>query len=382
LTINKNSSSQFEVVSVDPLSETQAGGEWQRLCDASLDPNPFFAPAFLLSYLENMPGPAVRLNVVRNKSSGAWMIAAPIGRRRLGLVLPVNATWATEYAPLGTPLMHPEAGPDAVQMFLETSAGPTNILAIPYLPLDSQTAKRLTEVSLAQMSIAAETERAGHGAGSHGQAQLAEAFSGKRRKEMRRLLRRLGDHGEVRFETLTGLDVCSGFDAFLELEQKGWKGRSGTALLSQPQTSSFARAAIENRAKTNGVRIDQLWAGDKLIASLVLFREGGNVYSWKIAFDEVYARYSPGAQIALQALRENLSQPGFKEADSLAIPGHSMIEPLWRGKLRTGTLLISSGSLNGARQALCAADLSLEQVLRRVGRSVKKRIGAYTSARA
>ncbi|CTQ56705.1 Protein involved in cellulose biosynthesis (CelD) [Roseibium album] len=382
MTIDKNSSSPFEVVSVDPLDETLAGEAWQQLCEASLDPNPFFAPAFLRPFLENMPGQAVRLVVVRNKASGEWMIAAPVGRRRLGLVLPVNATWATEYAPLGTPLMRPEAGSDAVQLFLKASAGPTKILAIPYLPLDSQTAKRLIDVPFAQISIAAETERAGHGAGPQGQAQLEEAFSGKRRKEMRRLLRRLGDHGDVQFETLSGQGVRAGFDAFLELEKRGWKGRSGTALLSRSQTSAFAKAAIENRAKTNGVRIDQLWAGDTLVASLVLFREGGNIYSWKIAFDEDYARYSPGAQIAVQSLRENLSQPDFKEADSLAIPGHSMIEPLWRGRLRTGTLLIGQGSLSGVMQAMCAADLSLGQALRQLGRNVKKRIGAYTSALA
>lgn len=372
----------MEVLSLDPLGDQLEVSAWQRLCAVSVDPNPFFAPAFLNPFLKNLPRQDVRLVVVRRVSSGDWLLAAPVGRRRLGLTLPVNSTWATEYSPLGTPLLHPGAGSEVLQLFLRAAVGSAKMLAFPYLPLESETAKRLHGLPLAQISIAAETERAGHGPGPEGQAQLELAFSGKRRKEMRRLLRRLGDHGDVRFETLRGESVPAGFEDFLALERKGWKGRSGTALLSQPQTADFARMAIENGSRNQGVRIDQLWTGDMLVASLVLFEEGGNVYSWKIAFDEDYARYSPGAQIALQSFRENLAIPGFKGADSLAVPGHSMIEPLWRGRIRTGTFLISEGTLSGVRQALCSADLSVEQALRQVGRSVKKRIGAYSSARA
>lgn len=382
MTIETKSLSALEVFRLDPLTENVPLEAWQALCDSAIDPNPFFGPGFLLPFLERMARRSVHLMVVSEKDTGKWLIAAPVGRRRLGLALPVNTTWATEYAPLGTPLMHPASGEKAVQAFLVAAAEPAGTLAIPYLPLESETARRLMGTTSDQITVAAESERASHAAGPAGDAQLAEAFTGKRRKEMRRLLRRLADHGEVRFVTLEGDDVPAGFEAFLELEKGGWKGRSGTALLSQSQTATFAREAIRNRSEAKGVRIDQLWAGDTLVAALVLFREQGRVFSWKIAFDEQFARFSPGAQIALQAFRQNLAQSGFEEADSLAIPGHSMIEPLWRGRLRTGTVLFGNGSLSGLRQALCAADLTMEQTLRQIGRAAKKQLGAYTSARA
>lgn len=367
-------SDEHEIVTFEPLSPDVPAEAWRHIGRVALDPNPFFGPDFLRPYLDHMEPRTVRLVVVREAAGGRWLLAAPVGRRRPGLVLPANATWATEYAPLGTPLIDPAAPDEAVRGFLEAGATPGGLFAIPYLPLHSRSAARLKAAAPQETVVFARAARASHGANAKGKAQLAEADSGKRRKEMRRLMRRLGDHGKVRFTSLAGPDAIQGFEAFLHLEAAGWKGRSGTALMSLPETAAFARLAVEQRAAADGVRIDQLWAGETLVAALVLFRDAGKVFSWKIAFDEDFARYSPGAQIALQALKTNLATPGFKGADSLAIPGHTMIEPLWRGRLETGTLLYAQGLTGSLKQRLCKADVKLEQRLRGMARAVKRRL--------
>jgi CelD/BcsL family acetyltransferase involved in cellulose biosynthesis len=374
LTAELPSSDAHEVVHFDPLSAETPMDAWQLLGDQAIDPNPFFGPAFLCAFLEHMGPRSVRLLVVQERASGRWLLAAPLGRRRLGLALPANATWATEYAPLGTPLIHAAAGDAAVRRFLQAGAAPGGLFAVPYLPLESTSARRLKNAAPDRTLVLARSARAGHGTGAEGTAQLAEADSGKRRKEMRRLMRRLGDHGTPRFISLAGAEAIQGFEAFLHLEAAGWKGRSGTALLSLPETATFARLAVQHRAGTGGVRIDQLWAGDTLVAALVLFGDGGRMFSWKIAFDEDFARYSPGAQIALQALKTNLASPGFKGADSLAVPGHKMIEPLWRGRLETGTLVYAQGTLGGLKQKLGKADVELERSLRHAARSLKRHL--------
>ncbi|KZM50975.1 GNAT family N-acetyltransferase [Labrenzia sp. OB1] len=359
----------------DPLNEDLPPGVWRQLCNDALDPNPFFSPAFLCPYLRHMEHRPVRLAVVRDGRTGVWLMAAPVGRRRLGLTFAAATVWATDYSPLGTPLMHPQAGPDAVAAFLKGAAGSGALLAIPYLPLASQTASHLCGTNAVRITVTAQEKRSGHDAGPKGQEQLQAAFSGKRRKEMRRLLRRLGDEHELSFESLTGQAVPAAFDAFLRLEASGWKGRSGTALSSRPQTEAFSRSAIANLAAGDGVRIDQLKVGDTLVAALVLIQDRGRVFSWKIAFDENRARFSPGAQITLHALRENLDMPGFKGADSLAVPGHSMIEPLWRGRVETATLLASLGTVGHLKAVLGDADLNAKRALRRSLRAVKKRLG-------
>ncbi|POF30614.1 GNAT family N-acetyltransferase [Roseibium marinum] len=374
MTSEPNADAGPEFCFLDPLNEDLPAGAWQQLCDAALDPNPFFSPAFLCPYLRHMEHRQVRLAVVREGKTGVWLLAAPVGRRRLGVALPTATVWATDYSPLGTPLMHPRAGPDAVDAFLKGAAGSGALLAIPYLPLATQTASRLRGATEARITVAAREKRSGHDAGPAGEQQLEAAFSGKRRKEMRRLLRRLGDEHATSFESVTGADVPAAFDAFLRLEVSGWKGRSGTALSSGPQSEAFARSAIANLAAGNGVRIDQLRAGDTLVAALVLIQDRGHVFSWKIAFDENRARFSPGAQIALHALRENLAMPGFKGADSLAVPGHSMIEPLWRGRVETATLLASQGAVGRLMTVLGEADLTAKRGLRRSVRAIKKRL--------
>ncbi len=101
------SSMQLEVLSLDPLSAAIPLEDWQTLCAAALSPNPFFGPDFLRPFLEKMSKQAVRLVVVREQPGGRWLVAAPVGRRRFGLAVAVNTTWASEYAPLGTPLIHP-----------------------------------------------------------------------------------------------------------------------------------------------------------------------------------------------------------------------------------------------------------------------------------
>lgn len=366
---------RLEVLDLDPLDGGAHAGNWQALCDAALDPNPFFGPAFLCPFLENMSAKDVRLIAVRDRNSGAWLAAAPVGRRRAGLFMPVRTAWASDYGPLGTPLVHPDADAAALECFLAAAAGSTGLLAIPYLTLGGPTAHRILEMASVRIAVTARSERASHDAGAAGEEQLAQAVSAKKRKEMRRQLRRLEDIGAVRFDSATGERVPAAFEAFLQLENSGWKGRQGTGLLSKPSTAAFSRAAVAAMAARETVRIDELRAGETLLASLVVFLDGGHAFTWKIAFHEDYARYSPGAQLALDAFRRNLETPGFMKADSLAIPGHSMIEPLWRGRLETGTLLAAFGTAADAKLKAAIADIALESRLRSAARAVKSRLG-------
>lgn len=364
----------LEILHLKPLDAGLRTGEWQALCAAALDPNPFFGPSFLCPFLERMPGGAVTLVAVQERGSGRWLAAAPVGSRRAGLLVPARTTWVNDYAPLGTPLVHPDADAAAVGTFLSAAAGSAGLLAIPCLPLGSLTAQRLMECTPARLAVTSRAERACHDAGAAGEAQLAQAVSAKRRNKMRRQLRKLEEHGAVRFDSVTGPESVGAFEAFLNLEEGGWKGRQSTALASHPETAAFSRETVANMAERGAVRIDQMWAGETLLAAFVTFLDGGHTFPWKIAFDENYARFSPGAQLALDVFRRNLETPGFKQADSLAVPGHSMIEPLWRGRLETGTLLVAFGAGAGAKLKAALADIAFERTLRGAARTLKNRL--------
>lgn len=373
MTSESGGPSEVDARLLDPLQDDLPLDAWQALSDAASDPNPFFGPSFLRPYLGHMGRGRVRLLVVANSLTGQWLMAAPIRSRPAGLLVPVPTTFTTDYGPVGTPLLHPDAGAIHVQRFFQAAAGKSGILALPHLPLASRAAGFLMDLEEADIAVVERSHRASHDCGAQGQSQFDDAFKGKRRKEMKRLLRRLEDEGPVSLETIEGDRLQSHFEQFLALEASGWKGRENTALASKSQTAGFSRDTVAAMGSAGHVRIDELRVGEKLIASLVSFVDGGHVFAWKIAFDEAYARYSPGAQLVLFTFQQNLAMQGFKLADSLAVPGHSMIEPLWRGRREIGFLLLSSGSMAAFKNRICSTDFALEQTLRRLARDIRKK---------
>ena len=65
-------------------------------------------------------------------------------------------------------------------------------------------------------------------------------------------------------------------------------------------------------------------------------------YSFKTAFDEDYARFSPGMLLQLENLAL-LERRDLQWTDSCAVEGHPMIERLWRGHRRMVSRNIAIG---------------------------------------
>jgi hypothetical protein len=75
---------------------------------------------------------------------------------------------------------------------------------------------------------------------------------------------------------------------------------------------------------------------------LVNFITPPGAYSFKTAFDEDYARFSPGMLLQLENLAL-LERGDVAWADSCAVEGHPMIERLWRGQRRMVSRNIAIG---------------------------------------
>lgn len=72
-------------------------------------------------------------------------------------------------------------------------------------------------------------------------------------------------------------------------------------------------------------------------------------FSFKTAFDEDYARFSPGVLLQ-QANLDLLDDPAIAWVDSCAAPGHPMIDSVWRER-RAG---VGQRRAVGTRRAGCA----------------------------
>ena len=83
-----------------------------------------------------------------------------------------------------------------------------------------------------------------------------------------------------------------------------------------------------------------LRAGDTSVAAAIVLRHQDRAFYFKLGVDENFAKFSPGVQLTLDLTRHLCADPAIATVDSTAAPGHPMIDPMWRGRLAIGDLLI------------------------------------------
>jgi CelD/BcsL family acetyltransferase involved in cellulose biosynthesis len=176
-----------------------------------------------------------------------------------------------------------------------------------------------------------------------------QAVRAKKRKELRRQWARLGEEGALIVDRLkSGSDIAPWIEEFLSLELGGWKGANGSALGSAPETAGFFREAMRAAHQHGAVTMTALRIDGRAIAMLVTLLSGRAGFSFKTAFDESYARFSPGVLLQRESL-SLLHDLGLDWIDSCAAQDHPMIDSLWTGRR---TMLTLALPLPGARNRI------------------------------
>jgi hypothetical protein len=126
---------------------------------------------------------------------------------------------------------------------------------------------------------------------------------------------------------------------------------------------------VAGLAAAGRARIDAIRVAGKPVAMLATFVAGETAYTWKIAYDEAFARYSPGAQLMLEAGRAILSGTEVRRIDSCATAGHPMVDHVWKDRLAVGTMVIGppgGGALFAAGCAAARAEIAARNAARRL----------------
>ena len=101
----------------------------------------------------------------------------------------------------------------------------------------------------------------------------------------------------------------SAVDDFLEMESSGWKGREGGWVFARnPDAAGWFREWARHWVASGRLTIVSLDVGSKSIAMQYFVRGGDGFFCFRIAFDEEYGKYKPGAMLlwlALNYLRDN-----------------------------------------------------------------------------
>ncbi|MEQ1509500.1 MAG: GNAT family N-acetyltransferase [Sphingopyxis sp.] len=353
---------------------------WAALATSSAEANVFAHPDMLLPAMValNTRGDA-RLAIVRDVGGGLIgvmpvTVAAKLGRFPLCTIVSWNHP-NSFLAPICVAAGREENFWRALIPALHGFAPAARALMIDAIPEDSAVhagwlavAKTLgladaTEQRTVRAMLAPEATDGADWAESY----WADAVRPKKRKELRRQWNRLNDEGAVVMSELgADEDVAPWIAEFLALETSGWKGANGSAIASQAGTEAFFRAAITTAHARGALCFTALRLGGRAIAMLLTLINGKCGFSFKTAFDEAYARYSPGVLLQRESLNI-LAKRQLDWIDSCAAQDHPMIDSLWRE--RRGIVGVSC-ALPGARNRIVYA---ASQAAKRIWHAIKSR---------
>ncbi len=127
----------------------------------------------------------------------------------------------------------------------------------------------------------------------------------RRRSDLRRAHRHAEEYGEVGFDLVSpGADgVHAPFEAAVEVESRGWKGRAGTALLNDPRRLAFYRRYAELAARDGSLRLAFLRVGGEAVAMQLAVERARRLWLLKIGHDARFDRSSPGQLLMLETIR-------------------------------------------------------------------------------
>ncbi len=364
------------VAFLDRIAAERAADAWLDLVQRSGEENPFFEPDILLPALRHFDrGGKVRIAMVAGRG-GRLSALAPVRQGRLGRVSRALRVWTHDFGPLGAPLLDAAEAEQAASSLI--AAAGRSALVMPYLPTKGAAAKAFRhaagdgERTVQWLGV---EKRAAIDRMASGPTDLRKALPTKRRKELARQMRRLGESGDLTFTTVRDTpDVRNAFEEFLKLEASGWKGRHGTALASDPHRLAFARDVVFRRSGEGGCHISALRLDGQPLAMLISFLGRSTVATWKIAYDERVARFSPGAQLMLEVGEHFLAAPEVQRVDSLATADHPMIDHLWSDRLALGTMVIAPERA-GVVFRTGITTFQWEQRLRGLARRARDRLG-------
>ncbi|ABE62343.1 conserved hypothetical protein [Nitrobacter hamburgensis X14] len=353
--------SMSEFAARPPRSATRRGAaalasididQWRTLADRAVEPNAYHLADWQLpldaSARDRTDASALTAHDGSSAASGAGALIGLIpvisAWRAYRLPLPVLVS-ADPYGTLCTPLLDRGLANEAATTLLrEARAIGQRALILRNVALDGAAMKALT-AALEHDGIRPHTlhghVRACLDATREPDELLRDALGVKKLKELRRQRNRLADHGEVSFQVARAPgDVAQALETFLALEASGWKARCGTALLQHGGDAAFIRRAAPALAERDQCEIVTLRAGPTPVAAAIVLRHQDRAFYFKLGVDENFAKFSPGVQLTLDLTRHLCADPAITLADSTANPGHPMIDPIWRGRLAIGDVLI------------------------------------------
>ncbi len=328
-------------------------------------PTTFSHPDWLRAIMAQIPGAVA----VREPETGFAKLSLALQRRRLPFSY--FESWVTPLCPTGLPAVASLHAEGHVAAMLDKMNAP---ILLRNLPVNHPTTQAILAAS-SHANVLSTWERAGLNLQVSHADWLSSNFDQKRRKELKRLRARLSEIGMLSVEELgqsSDLEVFT--QNFLAIESAGWKGKRGTALRHDPAIATALRNGLAAMHRNGALRFWQFLLDGKPIASLFALIDGKEAALGKIAHDENYAKYSPGVLIIMEATQQLLAEDGLELADSNAIPGHPMIDRIWRNRIPCMDVLVAGQNVPAPLFSTLVLFLGTKNALRSFAKQIFLRV--------
>ena len=330
---------------------------WMELARDAADPNPFYEPWWLIPSLRHLSSGREMLFVfifapdpdcTTRSEKLCGMFPFELAPNYRGLPSRVLRLLRPTYNRLCTPLVHRGFVTECVSSLLdwtEHSPDSAPLVEFRFITGEGRVAQELHQQINDRHWTAFQSDctiRALFRPMSSADVYLERALSGKHRKEFRRLEKRLSEAGPTEYRCLGRHDDAAPWVAsFLELESSGWKGQDGSSLTSREETRTFFKEAATEAHRHGRLMMLGLFHKQRPIALKCNFFSGNGSVAFKIAFDEKYARYSPGMLLEIENVKRLHEIPEIAWMDSTAESQHFMINRLWIDRRTVETIVVS-----------------------------------------
>ena len=353
--------------------------EWRDLARRARHANPFDAPDMLGPAMRHLaPARAQVLHVEGSDGRLGLVMAVASRQRHRHLPFRVTTTWQHTHHFLGTPLVADDFGVDGWRRAFERVEGwGDGALVLTDVDLDvaddveqaarveGRAVRRIGAISRPVTRRRADDD------------YLARQLSGSRRKELRRVRRRLAENvggGLLLVEMVSAGRLDEAVDRFLRMEAAGWKGDDGGAIARNRAELAFFRESCHALAAADGLEILALEGTDgQVVAMGVDLVDPTTRFTFKIAYDEQHAAHSPGLLLYMDQLHR-FHESGARLLDTCAVPDHPMATRLHPDRRELVTLAVGLAGARGAAVVRATPHLlRAETRARRVVHGVRRR---------
>ncbi|QDT53409.1 hypothetical protein Pan44_14260 [Caulifigura coniformis] len=354
---------------------------WDDLAANACDPNVFYERWFLAPAIAAFgAGRQVAIACVYRGSTRKDVAPGMVGLFPIELIQPrwpgarsLKLFW-NQYTFLQTPLVRLGHSVETWEAFLawaDERSG-CDVIDLPLVRGEGAVGKALVEVAYRRKPatlISSIHTRALLRRCTSEEECLAAALTTKQRHQYERQARRLSEQGGIEYRRLEPQDDAAQWvEWFVELESRGWKGEARTALAAEAVDCEFVRSALLAAASAGRLQAIGIWQNDRPIALKLNFLANPGSFAFKIAYDEAFAKFSPGVLLELENIRAFHEGTDAAWMDSCAAPDHPMINRIWRDRVLLQHVLLSTGTRKG--------DLAIG--LRPLGRVMRRLVGRGT----